>query len=382
MAEVYVTRLAAVLPNAPVDNARIEQLLGQVGGRPSKARALVLRSNGIRSRHYALCPDSGHPTHTNAQLTAEAVRALAGDGFSLDDIEVLACGTSSPDQLMPNHGVMVHGELGNRPCEVMATSGICVSGALSLKYGWLSVLSGQSRNAVVTGSELASTFMRAGVFEAETEARVAALEKRPVLAFEKDFLRWMLSDGAGAMLLRDRPNSQGLSLRVDWVDQYSYASQLAPCMYAGADKREDGSLMGWREFASIQDAAQRSVFSVKQDVRLLESGIRQASRQAFEAMIARRGLAVDEVDWYLPHYSSEHFRSVMWEVMPEQWKIPTERWFTNLHSKGNVGSAAMYLMLEELFESGRLRPGQRVLCYVPESGRFSIAFACFTVVGA
>lgn len=381
MTEVYVTRLAAVLPNGPIDNADIERLLGQVGGRPSKARAIVLRSNGIRSRHYALSPETGHPTHTNAQLTAEAVRALVGDGFSLDEIELLACGTSSPDQLMPNHAVMVHGELGNRPCEVLATSGICVSGVLSLKYGWLSVMAGQSRNAVVTGSELASTFMRAGVFEAETEARVAALEKRPVLAFEKDFLRWMLSDGAGAMLLQDRPNEQGLSLKIDWVDQYSYANEFEPCMYAGAEKQADGRLRGWREFASIQAVAERSVMSVKQDVRLLEAGIRASSRKAFAAMIERHGLRPDEIDWYLPHYSSEYFRRAMWESMPEDWKIPEARWFTNLHRKGNVGSASMYLMLEELFESGHLQPGQRVLCYVPESGRFSIAFACFTVVG-
>src|SRR3546814_8068914 len=47
-------------------------------------------------------------------------------------------------------------------------------------------------------------------FEAENEARVAALETKPVIAFEKDFLRWMLSDGAGAALLENRPAAQGL----------------------------------------------------------------------------------------------------------------------------------------------------------------------------
>lgn len=379
---VYVTRISTVLPNDPIDNERIETMLGQVGGRPSRARAIVLRSNGIRSRHYALDPVTGRPTHTNAQLTAEAVRRLAGAGFSLDDIDVLACGTSSPDQLMPNHAVMVHGELASRPCEVVATSGICVSGVTALKYGWLSVLSGQARNAVATGSELASTFMRAGNFEAENTARIAAMEKRPVIAFEKDFLRWMLSDGAGAMLLQDRPATQGLSLKIEWIDQYSYASELGPCMFAGAEKTEDGRLRGWREFDSATEVAERSIFSVKQDVRLLEEGIRVSSRKAFEAMIARRGLRVADVDWYLPHYSSEYFRSVMWDVMPDDWKIPQERWFTNLAHKGNVGSASMYLMLDELFNGGRLKAGDRVLCYVPESGRFSIAFVCLRVVPA
>lgn len=376
----YITRIATVLPNAAVDNERIETVLGQVGGRPSRARALVLRSNGIRTRHYALDPATGAPTHSNAQLTAEAVRGLVGDGFALDDIDVLVCGTSSPDQLMPNHAVMVHGELASRPCEVVATSGICVSGVTALKYGWLSVLSGQARNAVATGSELASTFMRAGNFEAENAARVAAMEKRPVIAFEKDFLRWMLSDGAGAMLLQDRPSARGLSLRIEWIDQFSYASELEPCMYAGAEKQDDGRLRGWREYASSAELAERSVFAVKQDVRLLEEGIRISSRKAFEAMIARRGLRVADVDWFLPHYSSEYFRSVMWEVMPDDWKIPQQRWFTNLAHKGNVGSASMYLMLDELFNGGRFKAGDRVLCYVPESGRFSIAFVCLRVV--
>lgn len=382
MDEVYITRMASVLPNAPVDNASMESVLGQVGGRPSRARAIVLRSNGIQSRHYVFDPQTGLQTHSNAQLTAEAVRALAGDGFRLDDIELLACGTSTPDQIAPNHAVMVHGELGTHPCEVVATAGICVSGVMSMKYAYLSVRAGLTRNAVSTGSETASTYMRSWNFEAENEARVAALEAKPVIAFEKDFLRWMLSDGAGAALLENRPAAKGLSLRIDWIDQWSYAHELQTCMYAGGEKTAEGHLRGWREAGSMQAVADRSLLSLKQDVRLLEDGIRLSSRRAFAAMIERRGLRADEVDWYLPHYSSQHFREVMYEVMPDDWKIPQSRWFTNLVDKGNVGSASFYLLLDGLLQSGQLKAGQRVLCFVPESGRFSIAFICLTVVAA
>ena len=62
--------------------------------------------------------------------------------------------------------------------------------------------------------------------------------------------------------------------------------------------------------------------------------------------------------------------------------IPQDKWFTNLHSKGNTGSASIYIMLDELFRSGQLRDGQRILCFVPESGRFTGAFMHLTVVGA
>lgn len=376
---VFINRIAAVLPGAPVPNEKMEAVLGLIHGRPSRARAVVLRSNGIRNRHYVLegeGPDGGRVTMNNARLTAQAVRKLAGAGFGLDAIEVLACGTSSPDQIIPGHAVMVHGELGSAPCETMSASGVCVSGVLALKYAFLSIAGGQARNAVATGSETASLALRAMNF-----AEVAGEGQRNVMSFDKEFLRWMLSDGAGAMLLQDRPNAAGLSLRLDWVDQFSYANELPVCMYSGGDKNEAGGLRGWREFASMREAVGGAALTVRQDLRLLDSGIRDCSRRGFRDMLERRRLVLDEVDWFLPHYSSQYFRPILYEVMPEDWKIPYERWFSNLPDKGNVGAASVYLMLEELFNGGRLRAGQRLLCFVPESGRFSAAFFHLTAVG-
>jgi len=63
------------------------------------------------------------------------------------------------------------------------------------------------------------------------------------------------------------------------------------------------------------------------------------------------------------------------------FEIPYERWFTNLISKGNTGSASIYIMLDELFNSGKLKSGEKLLCYIPESGRFSSAFMLLTVCG-
>ena len=51
----------------------------------------------------------------------------------------------------------------------------------------------------------------------------------------------------------------------------------------------------------------------------------------------------------------------------------------NLNKVGNVGAASIYLALNELIESGRLSKGERILLSVPESGRFSYAYAYLTV---
>jgi 3-oxoacyl-[acyl-carrier-protein] synthase-3 len=382
-ANVYITDLAGFLPNAPVGNDDVERLLGRVNGKPSRALRVTLRNNGIHTRHYAIDPRTGRFTHNNAQMTAEAVRALvARAGLPWDAIDMLACGTSSPDQIKPAHGNMVHGELKSPPCEVVTVAGVCASGAGAFKYAWLNVASGLARNAISTGSEFASSFMRATQFAPETDAQVAELERHPELAFEKDFLRWMLSDGAGAALLRPEPNKGRLSLRVDWIDGLSFAGELPACMYSGAVKREDGSLKGWREVDDPNESLRDGYFSVKQDVRLLNDHIvPMAVRRALLPIAARRGLKPADVTWFVPHYSSEYFRPRLHEEMRRSgFDIPLDRWFTNLTTKGNIGSASFYVILEELFYSGRMKAGDRVLCLVPESSRFSTYYLHLTVV--
>lgn len=110
---VYITDIATFLPNTPVSNEHMEELLGVVNQLPSRTRRIILRNNGIKSRYYAIDPETGEITHTNAQLAAEAIRQLKPrPDFTLDQIECLSCGTSLPDQIMPGHAPMVHGELG------------------------------------------------------------------------------------------------------------------------------------------------------------------------------------------------------------------------------------------------------------------------------
>lgn len=381
--DVYITNIAAFLPNAAVDNDSMERLLGQAGGQPSRARKIILRSNGIQCRHYAIDPDTLKPSHTNAQLTAEAIRRLPNADFKIDDITLLACGTSTPDQIVPNHAVMVQGELRLPVCEAVATSGICLSGMTALKYAWHAVVSGSHSTAVATGSEIASAAMRSINFEAELNAKVEELGVRPELAFEKDFLRWMLSDGAGAVLLKSKPGSKGISLRIDWIEAFSFAGQMDACMYAGANKNGDGSLTGWR----AMDPSERnrtSVMSLKQDVRLLnENIIHYTVERPLPGLVQKYQLRPEHIDYFLPHYSSLYFRDRVHDGMIRAgFDVPQDRWFTNLPSKGNIGSASIYIMLEEILSSGKVKKGQRLLCYIPESGRFSTCFMHLTAVAA
>jgi 3-oxoacyl-[acyl-carrier-protein] synthase-3 len=378
----FITGLGVCLPNDPVTNDRVEQVLGSVNAQSSRVKEIILKRNGIRTRHYAIDPQTGRQTHSNAQMTAEAIRDLGGrTGFDLDRIEVLACGTSSPDQFIPSHACMVHGLVGCPPCELASTTGVCCAGIASLKYGWLNVLAGGARNAVVTGSELGSPSFVARYYRA-FKASNGSVEEEPYLSFDHEFLRWMLSDGAGAMLIEPEPRPGSVSLRIDWIDVLSYANELETCMYCGGFKDEDGSLQSWRSLDNVERAWSSGYLVLAQDVRLLKENILPvAMRRSFEKTRDRRGLKPEAIDWLLPHLSSYFFEKPIQGILEEiGFRIPAEKWWTNLDRKGNTGSASIYIMLEELCSSGRLRPGHRLLCAIPESARFTFAYMHLTVV--
>lgn len=383
MCNVYITRISAFLPNDPVGNDQIEEVLGCIGGVKSRAKNVVLRSNGIKTRHYVLDPKSRKPLFTNASMTARAVQGLEDGAFSLSEIGCLACGTTSPDYLMPNHALMTQGELGLSACEAIATSGICLSGITAMKYAYMTVASGEHTSAISTGSEISSMGLRAEMFASNVlKEELEALEKRPEIAFGKDFLRWMLSDGAGAVLLQNTPSSEGISLKVEWIDILSYAGEMPTCMVSGMLKDDAGNYQPWRELdpALWLDSA---VFAVEQDVKLLnENIVYYTVEKPLQSIIQKRGIRAEEIDYFLPHYSSEYFRDKMAAGLERiGFSIPSEKWFTNLTRKGNTGSASIYIILEELFHSRKLRAGEKLLCFIPESGRFSTGFMLLEVVG-
>ncbi len=376
MSAVYITKVSKFLPNEPISNDEMESYLGMIDGVPSRGKGLTLRNNGIKTRYYAI-DKFGNSTHSNAKMTALAIEKLMDSEFKQTDIELLACGTTSPDNLLPSHAVMVHGELNCGPVELVSTAGACCASMQALKYSYNSILAGSSNNAVVTGSEKLSSLMLAEHFEKETE-RLLEMDENPIISFEKDFLRWMLSDGAGALLLESKPRNT-TSLKIEWIEIKSFANQLETCMYAGADKLEDGSTKGWKEFSS-NDWLNKSIFAFKQDVKLLGKEIVPIGTKFLKEILDKKGFDISTISYFLPHLSSEVFRGkIADEILKYDIDIAQEKWFTNLSKLGNIGSGSIFLMIEELMNSGKLKSGEKILLMVPESARFTYSYSLLTV---
>jgi len=379
MPEVFITRITNFLPNESISNEEMEQYLGLINEQPSRSKEIVLKSNGIKGRFYAI-KKQGTATHTNAEMTSLAIKKLFDNNSDeIGEIDLLSCGTSSPDQMMPSHAVMVHGCLPEtKNIEVVSLGGVCCSGMHALKYAYMSVKTGDKNKAVCSGSERLSPVLRSDNFEDEVQSLIE-LEKFPYLAFEKDFLRWMLSDGAGAFLIENKKNSNGISLRIDWIEAASYANSKESCMYMGADKLRDGTLKSYKDFSS-DEIISKSILSIKQDVKLLSKNIIELGFDKLKDILDSKSQDINEIDHFLPHTSSYFFEDKIADKLKENnIPVPKEKWFTNLSTKGNVGSGSIYLMLEELFNRGKLNKGEKILLAVPESSRFSYVFSLLTV---
>ncbi|MEM9003790.1 MAG: beta-ketoacyl-ACP synthase III [Cyanobacteria bacterium P01_F01_bin.86] len=370
----FITHIGKFLPGEPIGNDEMEDYLGQVNGRPSRVRTRILKNNGIQQRYYALDRQQ-QTTISNAQMAAAAVRdALQDAEISPKEVDLLTCGTTWPDLLVPGFASMVHGELSEfSQLEATSHQGVCCAGVAALKYATSQIQLGHKRRAIAVASELASRLFKNTRFEAEKA--VQAGERLP---FDTEFLRWMLSDGAGACLLSDHPAATGLSFKVEWIELISHANAYPTCMYAGVDNPSQPA--SWMDYPSQTAATQAGVLNLRQNIRLLDAVV-ELGIEGWVRLIEAGRIRLEEIDWFLCHYSSHFFRSRTFELMEKAGcALPEEKWFTNLYTLGNTGCASIYLMLEELFHSGKLQPGQKVACFVPESGRFSTAYLMMTVV--
>ncbi len=376
--DVFITAVSKFLPNAPVSNDDMERYLGLINGKPSRVKRIVLKQNGIRSRYYAL-DENQRMTHTNAELAFRSITKLFPDEKIPDDIEVLACATGNPDQLLPSHASMVHGLMKNKPMEIYSCAGVCLTCLQALKVSFMSIASGLSKKAICSTSELASPTLLSKNYEEEYE-HCARVGEDPYMAFEKDFLRFMLSDGASAVLLSDKKNETGLSFKIEWIEMTSYANELPTCMFMGAELRGDGELKSWKEFES-PELINRSVFTVKQDIRLLKPNIIRYWVDHLQQCLQKHEVDSSEIDYVILHVSSMFFYGKLAEEIETRGiDLGTKKWFTNLTEIGNIASASIFAALDDLAKSGRLKVNDKILLLVPESGRFSYGTVLLEVV--
>ncbi len=363
---VYLESAGYFMPGEPVSNDAMDSYIAPLNRMSSRIKSRILAENGIKQRYYAIDPE-GATVFSNAQLAANAIRdCLRRHDSDLSAVSLLASGSSGGDALMPGFSNMIQGELAAHPMETLSVHGICAAGVSAIQTAAQGVELGGHASALAVASELPSRLFKRSRFAARGYDA----------DFDAHFLRWMLSDGAGAVLLgnsgRPLPGaSQGVRLRLKWVHQRSFSGDYPVCMQLGlsADRAR-----GHLDYPSWNEAEADGALSLRQDIRLLphlfDIGIHEYAKLVRDGWVDP-----DQVDHFLCHYSSEKFIPVVEDLMEKAGLvIPRERWFSNLAWRGNTGAASILIMLAEFLETREVKPGEQIFCYIPESGRFMAAY--------
>lgn len=358
--KVFLARSAAFLPGAPVDNAQMDRYIGSINKMSGRIKKRILAENGIQSRHYAL-DEKGRSLHSVTSMGARVAQQLAADS---GPPQFLAAATTGGDGAAPGLANLIQGALNWPPLETLSVSGICAASVGALQAAACAIENGAAQSAIALASEFPSRLFKASRFQ----GRLRDVD------FDAHFLRWMLSDGAGGVLLSDRPNAQGCTLRLKWIHQKSFSGDTPTCMQVGLSP--DNEVPGYLDYSNLKEAEEAGAFDLRQDIRLLPN-LFDVGLHEYAELVRAGHLQPARVRCFLAHYSSERFRPMVARLMEEAGLgIAPERWFSNLTHKGNTGAASIFIMLDEWWSTHGhlLRPGDQVLSFVPESGRFSLGY--------
>ena len=378
---VYVNATGAFYPGEPVDNAHIDDYIAPLNPGSSRLKRRILAENGIQQRYYSTGTD-GKTRYSAVQMAAAAIRDCLSDmggmggmgdmddgGVPLSDIDLLCTGTSGGDATLPGFANMLQGELAAPPMMTSSHSGVCAAGLAALQHAAMALDSGRATHALVATSEVPSRLFKRSRFASRGYD----------IDFDAHFLRWMLSDAAGAWLVEAAPRGPH-PLKLINLHLRSFSGDYPVCMQVGLSANTAaGGGESYLDYPSFAEAEAAGAYALRQNIRLLPNLFDVAIHE-YVRLVQAGWNEGGRIDYFLCHYSSQRFAGVVRELLDKAGlTIPAERWYNNLPTRGNTGAASIFVMLDDFMRTHTVKPGERIFCFVPESGRFTVGYLLLEV---
>ena len=139
----------------------------------------------------------------------------------------------------------------------------------------------------------------------------------------------------------------------------------------------------WGDYPTASAAAADGALAPRQKLSLLPHLVRVGIDE-YERLLATGKFDPTTVTWFPVHYSSERMKTMVLGELSRRGVASgrPEMWYSNLTRVGNIGSAAIFVILDEMMTEGLIKDGDTLLCMVPESGRFVVSFMHLTAVSA
>lgn len=367
---VRIAGTGAYLPGEPVKFHDIEKVLGEiedVGDDFKKwykrTRNVMYQILGMENYFYAVDRETGACNETCAGMAAKASRqALEMAGLEPNDVELLIYGSSSMDRFVcPPTSVFVQQELGIEECAEMSIHSNCTATYKAMQVAHDLIRVGRYKNALICSTNLVSSALKASFFNQ------AKIQKNNAI------LRWFLSDGGGAMVLKaEEEPVPGLYFYDTYLE--SVGCHYPPHMYNQMGSSSNGPLKDYELGLHhiVQDFREVSQLGPKLSIKAFGKFLDQLKVRMGEEEFRRRMRATTHV---LANVPTKHMIDLaIDEIMPMVAGLhdapSIDLYYSTTDKMGYTGPVAILLTLDRLARKEKLADGATILSFVTESSKW------------
>jgi len=363
---VSITGTGSFLPNDPVPNHRIDEVLGSLDDAPASVKSFIatagarmLAESGIETRHFAIDPQTHRLTHTVASLGEEACRrALDRAGNTPGEVELLILASSNYDASTPPTSTLLQERLGIKTCMEMEIHANCSGVGKAVQIAYDALRLGRVNTALVVYPQLSSVYLRSCYFNQTRMTKKQAA------------LRYILADGAGAMVLEavNWPADQQVPHEIIGTFVESVGGDRAPGMTAGGG------------VANLADPDKQIPFIYAEGMHHLSQDFtavhRDAARLLYEGvvrMVEKLHLDPHTIDQCVFSIPSKQLYENGAGQFTDYFGISRDQVKFRARHTGYVGGAAILLHLDEMARNNELNPGKLVVVHSVESSKWMTA---------
>ncbi|HOW69913.1 MAG TPA: 3-oxoacyl-ACP synthase III family protein [Phycisphaerae bacterium] len=363
---VSIVGTGSFLPNDPVPNSRLDEVLGPLTDAPERVKSFMetigtrmLANSGVEFRHFAIDIKTRKLTHTVASLGEEAVRrALDAAGIKATDVDLLILASSNYDETTPPTSALLQERLGIETCAEMEVHSNCsgVGKAIQIAYDALRV--GRYKTAVAVYPQLSSVYLRREYLN------------QPFMTKKQAALRYILADGAGAVVLQavDTPAGKAVPHELLGTFVESVGGKRPPGMTAGGGV---GNLV--EPDKQIVHMWKQGLHHLDQDFAAVNRDAARTLHEGVVRMIAQLGID--------PKSVSQCVFSIPTRQLYEDGVGPFMEFFGLTRNEikfracntGYCGGASLLLHFDEIARNGELKAGDVVVVHSVESSKWMTA---------
>ncbi|MBX3244609.1 MAG: ketoacyl-ACP synthase III [Acidobacteria bacterium] len=276
----------------------------------------ITTRTGIKQRHKA-----AENEYTSQFGAAAARQAIERAGLKPEDIDIIVCATTTPDQIMPSTGALIQKEIGALNAAGMDVFAACSGFLYGITMVESMIRTGQIKYALVIGAEVLTKY-------------VDYTDRGTCVIF---------GDGAGAAVLGPVEAGKGI-LATKIKSDGRYDEQL----YAPGGGTKHGT-----SHDTIDD---RMHFFKMKGNELFKLAVRSMADISVE-MVEKAGLTIDDIDIVIPHQANQRIT----DAVAQRLNISEDKIFSNIAEHGNTSSASIPIAMDECIQSGKIKEGTTVL---------------------